>query len=73
MGINTIKEGQSICEKAVALRQYIEEAPGADLPKWAVDAGIEHKMRKGILCFNTEKNSKEGTDTILNLWQVECR
>ena len=48
-GTNTIRECQKLCPETIAIRQYVEQVPGAALPKWAVVAGLKPKVRDGIL------------------------
>lgn len=50
MGVNTTKECPRLCEETIALRQYVEGVPGAELLKWVVRAGLKLKIGNGILC-----------------------
>lgn len=40
----------------------MEQVLGAELPKWAVTAGLKPKARDGILRFNTEREADQPPD-----------
>ena len=40
-----------MCHQTIALRQYLDNVPGAELPKWVRAAGIRPVLRDGVLCL----------------------
>lgn len=66
-GTNTIRECQKLCPECIAIRQYVKGASNAELLKWAINAGLEAKVKDGVLCFAFEKDTKEQTDRIFVL------
>ena len=49
----TIRQAQALCPEAIALRQYIEKAPGAELPIWVHKAGLRPRLREGVICLSS--------------------
>ena len=47
----TIQEAQALCHETIALRQYLDNVPGAELPKWVRAAGLRPVLRDGVLCL----------------------
>lgn len=63
-GPKTIKKCQRICPETTALRQYLGNVSGVELPKWAAAAGLRPRLRNGIICFKTERKNQENPDQI---------
>ena len=58
-GLTTMKEAQAVCSEAIALRQYINNVPGAELPAWVQRAGLRPVLRDGVLCLASWKVTEE--------------
>ena len=50
-GKTTIAEAQALCHETLLLRQYLDNMPGAMLPRWVTAAGLRPVLRDGVLCL----------------------
>lgn len=64
-GEQTIKEAQSLCPESMALRQFIEGAISAELPKWVEKASMRPILRNGVICLTKlREGTQRGVDKI---------
>ena len=56
-GAESIKEAQAVCPECIALVQYINNVPGAELPAWVQRAGLKPVLRDGVLCLASWKTN----------------
>lgn len=49
--VDTLRECQKICPEAIAIRQYVDRIPGAELSEWVIKEGLKFKIQEGVLCF----------------------
>lgn len=44
-GINMIRECQNLCPEAIAVRQYVNKVPDAELPERVIQEGFKLRTR----------------------------
>ena len=50
-GDRTIQEARAVCHDTIALRQYLDAVPGAELSKWVRAAGLRPVLRDEAFCL----------------------
>lgn len=51
--VPTILEGQKCCPETLSLLEFLNNVPGATLPKWVIKEGVKPVIRQGILCLKS--------------------
>lgn len=59
---NTFKKCQKICPETIVLGHYIEHSPGAELPNWAIKAGLRIRIKDGRVRFKAKRKDQESHD-----------
>ena len=69
----TIRKAQAVCCECIVFRQYIEKAPGAEILRWLVAAGVKAILRDGVICLAYLDNTGYKPDRILGPREIRIR